>query len=70
MGGLREPVVQEHRGKTGKREIKDRQSSGEAERQRGRGRQRGRRSFREICRCAAGLILDAVVACAAAAALF
>lgn len=34
MGGLREPVVQEHRGKTGKREIKDRQSSGEAERQR------------------------------------
>lgn len=49
---------------------KDRQSSADAELARGRGRQRGRRSFREICRCAVGLRLVGVVGCAAAAALF
>lgn len=48
-----------------KKTKKHKQSRRNTELAKGIGRQRGRWSFREICRCAAGLRLDAVVTSAA-----
>lgn len=46
--------------------VKDSSKSG-GDAEVARGGKRGRRSFQEICRCAAGLGLACVAACAAAA---